>query len=113
MESFGAVWDTVALEIGAKFLVYILYRFSMAGYAILVALIIQNPIGTLGLSAAGIYLMVLTQNPMENSAAQDMFIAFIIKTVNRTYGPPDRSNILPHYRLLPFPGEWRQIQLPL
>ena len=77
---FGAGWDTVALEIGAKFLVYILYRFSMAGYAILVALIIQNPIGTLGLSAAEIYLMVLTQNPMENSAAQDMFIAFIIKT---------------------------------
>lgn len=77
---FGASWDTVALEIGSMFLVYILYRFSMAGFTLLVASVIRNPIGTLGLSAALIYLAVLTQNPVENSAAQDMFIAFAIKT---------------------------------
>ena len=76
---FGAGWATVALEVGAEFLVYILYRFSMAGFAILVASVIQNPVATLGLSAAGIYLAVLTQNSMENSTVQDAFIAFIIK----------------------------------
>ena len=72
--------DAVALEIGSKLLVYILYRFSMAGFAVLVASVIRNPIGTLGLSAALIYLAVLTQNPVENSAMQDMFIVFIGKT---------------------------------
>lgn len=77
---FGADWNAVAWEIGSAFLVYILYRFSMAGFAILVASVIRNPIGTLGISGAGIYLVTLTQNPMEDSAAQDMFLAFIIKT---------------------------------
>ena len=72
--------DAVALEIGSKLLVYVLYRFSMAGFAVLVASVIWNPIGTLGLSAALIYLAVLTQNPVEISAAQDMFIAFITMT---------------------------------
>ena len=77
---FGAGWDAVALEIGSKLLVYVLYKFSMAGFAVLVASVIWNPIGTLGLSAALIYLAVLTQNPVEISAAQDMFIAFITMT---------------------------------
>lgn len=76
---FGAGWETVVLEIGSTFLVYLLYRFSMAGFTILVASVIQNPVGTLGLSAALIYLAVLTQNPMENSAVEDVFIAFLIK----------------------------------
>lgn len=77
---FGADWNAVAWEIESEFLVYILYRFSMAGFAILVASVIQNPIRTLGISGAGIYLVTLTHNPMENSATQDMFLAFIIKT---------------------------------
>ena len=71
--------DAVALEIGSKLLVYILYRFSMAGFAVLVASVIRNPIGTLGLSAALIYLAVLTQNPVENSVMQDL-TAFITIT---------------------------------
>lgn len=78
---FGAGWDAVALEIGAELLVYILYRFSMAGFAILVASVIRNPIGTLGLSASVIYLAVITQNPMEDTAVQVMYIVFIITTV--------------------------------
>lgn len=77
---FGAEWNAMAWEIESAFLAYILYRFSMAGFAILVASVIRNPIGTLGISGAGIYLVTLTQNPMEDSAAQDMFLAFIIKT---------------------------------
>lgn len=77
---FGADWNAVAWEIESEFLVYTLYRFFMAGFAILVASVIRNPIGVLGISVAGIYFVALTQNPMENSAAQDMFIAFIIKT---------------------------------
>lgn len=77
---FGADWNGVALEIESEILVYILYRFSMAGFAILVASVIRNPIGTIGISSAGIYLVTLTQNPMENSAAQDMYIVLIIKT---------------------------------
>lgn len=77
---FGADWNAVALEIESEFLVYILYRFSMAGFTILVASVILNPIGVLGISITGIYFVELTQNPMENSATQNMFIAFIIKT---------------------------------
>ena len=77
---FGADWNEVALEIGSEFLDYILYRFSMASFTILAASVILNPIGAFGISIAGIYLETLTQNPMENSAAQNMFIVFIIKT---------------------------------
>lgn len=76
---FGAEWDVVAWEMTAKFFFYILHRFSMAGFAIFIASVIQNPIGTLGLSVAGIYLMALTQNPVENPATQDTFIVLIIK----------------------------------
>ncbi|MDE6566513.1 MAG: ABC transporter permease, partial [Lachnospiraceae bacterium] len=68
---FGADWDALALEMAAKLLFYICHRFSMAGFAILVASIIQNSIGTLGLSVAGIYLMSLTQNSIENMYTQD------------------------------------------
>ena len=76
---FGADWNVVALEVETKFLAYILYRFSMAAFAILVASVIQNPIGTLGISVAGIYLMTLNQSTMGNLDVLDMFIAFIIK----------------------------------
>lgn len=75
---FGADWNAAAQEIGSAFLAYFLYRFSMAGFAILVASVIQNPIGVLGISVAGIYFVTLTQNPMENPATLNMFITFII-----------------------------------
>ena len=76
---FGADWNAVALEVESEFLAYILYRFSMAAFAILVASIIQNPIGTLGISIAGIYLVTLNQSTIGNPDTPDMFIAFIIK----------------------------------
>ena len=52
---FGADWDVVTLEMAGKLLFYILHRFSMAGFAILIAVVVQNPVGTLGISVAGIY----------------------------------------------------------
>lgn len=79
---FGADWDAVALEIVAKFLSYILYRFFMAGFAVLTASVIQNPVGTLGISAAGIYLVTLTRVPGEDPAVQGTaWIAWILITV--------------------------------
>ncbi|MDE6850918.1 MAG: ABC transporter permease [Lachnospiraceae bacterium] len=77
---FGADWEAVALEMAAKLLFYIFHRFSMAGFSVLVAVVIQNSIGTLGISVAGIYLMSLTWNSVENPLAQDALIGFIIKT---------------------------------
>ena len=77
---FGADWDAMAMEVAVKFLFYIFYRFSMAGFAILVASVIQNSIGTLGFSVAGIYLMSLSQNLVENPFVQgDTLIASMIK----------------------------------
>ena len=75
---FGADWE--ALEMAAKFLFYIVHRISMAGFSILVAVVIQNSLGTLGLSVAGIYLMSLSQNSVANSLTQDTLIDSIIKT---------------------------------
>lgn len=77
---FGADWDNVALEMELKLFAYILCRFSMAGFSILVALAVQRPVGTLGISVAGIYLMELAQSPVENSVTQNMFLDFITKT---------------------------------
>jgi len=77
---FGANWDAVALEIAAKSLFYIFHRFSIAGFAILTASVIQIPIGTLGLSVAGIYLMAIIQNSEENPVTQNTLIVFIMKT---------------------------------
>ena len=78
---FGADWDDVALEVISKLLVYIFCRFSMAGFSILAASVIQNPLGTLGLSMAGIYLAVLTQNPMENPVVHETVAASAISTI--------------------------------
>ena len=79
---FGADWDAVALEIAANFFFYILHRFSMAGFAILTASVIQNPVGTLGISVAGIYLVTLTRNPGGDPAGQGAtWIAWILITV--------------------------------
>lgn len=77
---FGADWDAVSLEMAAKLLFYICHWFSMAGFSILVAVVIQNSIGTLGVSAAGIYLMSLT-GIVDNPLSQDTWIASIMKTV--------------------------------
>lgn len=60
---FGADGAALVWEMAVKLLFYILYRFSMAGFAVLAAVVIQNPVGTLGISAAGVYLMVLVRNP--------------------------------------------------
>lgn len=78
---FGADWDTVALEVVSKLLFYVLDRFSMAGFTILAASIIQNSIGTLGIGVAGIYLVALSQNPVENPVTQNILIASVIRIV--------------------------------
>lgn len=77
---FGADWEALAMEMAAKFLFYLFHRVSMAGFSILVAVVIQNSIGTLGLSAAGIYLMSLSQHSVANLLTQDTLIDSIIKT---------------------------------
>lgn len=71
---FGADWDAVVLKMAGKLLSYLLYRFFMASVAILVAVVVQNPVGTLGVSAAGLYLMAVTCNPAGNLSVGDAFI---------------------------------------
>ena len=79
---FGADWDALALEMTAKLLFYICHRFSMAGFAVLAASIIRNSMGTLGISVAGIYLMSITYNSVENFFTRDnTWTASIIKTI--------------------------------
>lgn len=68
---FGADPDVLALEMTGKLLFYICHRFSMAGFAILVASVIRNSIGTLGISMAGMYLMSFSQNSVKNLLTQD------------------------------------------
>lgn len=58
--------DVSVLPILSQLLFYILYRFFLAGLSVLVAVSIRNPLGTFGASAAGIYLVTLLYNPMEN-----------------------------------------------
>ena len=74
---FGADWDAVALEMAEKLFFYIFYQFSMAGFAVLSASIIQKTIGTLGISVAGIYLMSLGQNLVEHLFTWDVWIISI------------------------------------
>lgn len=83
---FGADWDVLALEMTEKLLFYICHRFSMAAFSILAASIIQNPIGTLGISVAGIYLMSLSWNSVENLYTQEIWIASVIKTTILLFG---------------------------
>lgn len=78
---FGADWDVLALEMAKKLLFYICHRFSMAAFSILAASVIQNPIGTLGISVAGIYLMSLTHNSLENLFTQEAWIVSFIKII--------------------------------
>lgn len=66
-----------ALEIIIKFVLYIICRFSMAAFAIFATSLLRNPIGSLGLSLAGIYLLFLAQNPMEISVEPNIWIAYL------------------------------------
>ena len=81
----GMDWDAVALEMAIKLLFYILHRFSMAGFAILVAVVVQNPVGTLGISVVGIlesiphYLQYYNLDALR--FAVGVLIVFIIKAV--------------------------------
>lgn len=83
---FGVGWDAVTMEIVVKFLFYIFHRFSMAGFAILIAAIIHKPIGMLGISVAGIYLMSLSQNSVVNPFSQETWISTVIKTIIFLFG---------------------------
>lgn len=60
---FGADWDTMALELAVRLFFYIFYCFFMASLSIFAATVIQNPLGTLGISIAVIYLVTLIINP--------------------------------------------------
>lgn len=76
---FGTDWDTVTGEIAATLLSYILYRFFMAGLAILAGVVIQNQIGTLGISIAGIYIITIIK-PLKYPATQTVLICTILQT---------------------------------
>lgn len=79
---FGEDWNALALELAIKLLFYICHRLSMAAFSVLVASVIQNSIGTLGISLAGIYLMSLRWNFVENMNTQDdMLTVSIIRTI--------------------------------
>lgn len=78
---FGADLDVVTMEMTEKLFFYLSHQFSMAGFAILIAFIIHKPIGTLGISVAGIYLMSLSQNLVETLYTWDIWMISIIKTV--------------------------------
>lgn len=79
---FGEDWNALALELAIKLLFYICHRLSMAAFSVLVASVIQNFIGTLGISLAGIYLMSLRWNFVENMNTQDdMLTVSIIRTI--------------------------------
>lgn len=79
---FGADPDVLVLEMTGKLLFNICHRFSMAGFAILVASVIRNSIGTLGISMAGMYLMSFSQNSVKNLLTQDdTWTVSILKTI--------------------------------
>lgn len=79
---FGADPDVLVLEMTGKLLFYICHRFSMAGFAILVASVIRNSIGMLGISMAGMYLMSFSQNFVKNLLTQDdTWTVSILKTI--------------------------------
>lgn len=74
---FGMEGDSAAApELAIKLLFYIIYRFSMAAFSIFAASALRDPIGSLGLCVAGMYLIFLTQNPPKISAP-NAWISFL------------------------------------
>ncbi len=53
----------------------------MAGLSIFAATVIQNPLGTLGISVAGNYLISRVKNPMGNVVTYETLIFGVIGTV--------------------------------
>lgn len=78
---FGADGDALFFEWMAALFFYIVYRFFMAGLSIFAATVIQNPLGTLGISVAGNYLISRIKNPMGNVVTYETLIFGVIGTV--------------------------------
>lgn len=76
---FGVDWDDAAMQMAIKFLFYIIYRFSMASFAVLVVSVFRDPLGSLGLSMAGMYLASSLQNSSETLPASIVWGVFLIK----------------------------------
>lgn len=75
---FGADWDGVFMEMIIKFLFYMIDRSLMASFSVFVVSVLQNLMGSLGLSVAGMYLASFHQNYTETLPASNVWVVFLM-----------------------------------